>query len=115
MKFLSTFDIFGHKVNFTFQRRVSHKTICGGILSILVAVICLPFWVSSLLRISNREVLSFSTDYTSYDPRKGFNPGKYGFDMAFGFLPTGANEKLQIHKLDPRIGKWRAFYKNHTI
>jgi hypothetical protein len=108
MKFLSKFDIFGLKVNFTFERRVNYNTICGGVFSLILVIITLVFGVSSLVRVASRDVLSFSTDYSGFNWKKGFNAGQYGFNMKFGFVESNQS-------LDPRIGKWRAFYQNSTV
>ena len=75
MSFLSKFDIFGHKVNFTFKRHVNYKTIFGGICSIFLIVIIIYFAAMGLIRVSSREVISFSTDYTEFEANDGFNAG----------------------------------------
>jgi hypothetical protein len=60
---MEKFDIFGHKVNFTFKNNMNYRTNFGGLCSILLLIIVSVFAARSLLRMASRDVLSFSTDY----------------------------------------------------
>ena len=52
------------------------------------------------LQVSNEFVQSLSKETRFHNTSQGFSPGKFGFDMAFGFNET----------LPARIGHWNISY-----
>jgi uncharacterized membrane protein len=68
-KFIRSNDIYGHKIGLSFKGETTHKTILGGIFTIMANIIIVSFFIYQVLAVtSNSPIINnsyYSRDLTS--------------------------------------------------
>jgi hypothetical protein len=99
---LQKLDVFGKQVSLTYQGEERFKTLIGGIMTVLLAVIMFVFFLYFLIHDESKTIGTISTMTTkkpieeSNEIDSTFNPFKYGFNVGVRHFTSLDNPNTEV-------------------
>ena len=87
---IRSIDIFGHKITLTYMRKETYQTAIGAIATLTLGLLLLFYGLITFKKTINNDIKSIHIDkrFTKINDSDGFEVGKSGFKLAFGFLDS---------------------------